>query len=145
MKRVLTLSTLRLVFETLLIIVLLLVAFPNVVTTHATAQQEPVAPTAIYWYQCNAATHVAVFTNRIHIYCASTTPVGTAPPLTGIYWFAFPTSPDSAAASRFMSILQSSKIIGGTVWLELDPNDTSGTSFGCGATDCRRIFGVELR
>jgi hypothetical protein len=124
---------------------LLVVALPITSTTQASAQQEPVAPTALYWYQCNATNHVAVFTNRVHIYCTTTAPVGAAPALPGISWFAFPTGPDSAAASRFMSIMQSAKIIGGTVWVEVDPNDTSGTTFGCGASDCRRIYGIELR
>jgi hypothetical protein len=144
MKRFLTMSTVRTSVEILLAIVLLMVTLPNAITSKASAQQEPESPNALYWYQCNAPTHVAVFTNRVHIYCATNTPV-SAPTLTGIYWFAFPTSPDSAAASRFMSIMQSAKITGGTVWVELNPTDTSGSSFGCGAGDCRRIYAIELR
>jgi hypothetical protein len=143
MKRFLTLSTFRVSVEILLVIVLLMVTLPNAITNKASAQQEP---NAVYWYQCNAPTHVGLFTNRIHIFCSTTTPVGGAPSLTGaITWFAFPTKPDSAEASRFMSIMQSAKIIGGTLWLQLDPNDTSGSTFGCGSGDCRRIYGIELR
>jgi hypothetical protein len=147
MKRFLTLSTVRMSIEILLVMVLLMVALPNRITSQASAQQEPEAPTALYWYQCNTTppNHVAVFTNRVHIWCTSTTPVSGAPALTGIYWFAFPTSPDSAAASRVMSIMQSAKIIGGTVWVEVNPTDTSGSAFGCGSGDCRRIYGIELR
>jgi hypothetical protein len=145
MKRFLSLSTLRLAFEILLVIALLMVALPNTITTHASAQQEPEAPTALYWYQCNATNHVGLFTNRVHVFCTTTTPVQGAPALNGIYWFAFPTSPDSAAASRFMSLLQTSVIAAKPIWLEVDPNDTSGTTFGCGAADCRRIYGMEMR
>lgn len=144
MKRCLTMSTVRTSIEILLAIVLLMATLPNAITSKASAQQEPESPTALYWYQCNAPTHVAVFTNRVHIYCATNTPV-SAPTLTGISWFAFPTSPDSAAASRFLSILQSAKITGGTVWVEVNPTDTSGSTFGCGSGDCRRIYAVELR
>jgi hypothetical protein len=145
MKRIFTPSTLRISIEILLVTVLLVIALPNNIASQASAQQEPAAPTALYWYQCNATNHAAVFTNRVHIYCASTTPVGGAPVLTGISWFAYPTSPDSSAASRFMSIMQSSVITGKLVWVEVDPNDTSGTAFGCAAADCRRIYGIELR
>jgi hypothetical protein len=145
MKRFATISNLRLAFEILLVVALLLIALPNSVNTQASAQQEQLAPTAIYWYQCNPPTHVAVFTNRVHIWCSSTTPVAGAPAIPAISWFAFPTSPDSAGASRFLSILQSTRLIDGYVWLELDPNDTSGTAFGCAEANCRRIVGAELR
>lgn len=145
MKRFLTVSNLRMSVEILLVIVLLMIALPGASVNQASAQQEPEAPTANYWYQCNTPNHVGLFLNRVHIWCPSTTPIGGAPALSGIYWFAFPTSPDSAEASRFMSIMQSAKIVGGTVWLYLNPTDTSGTAFGCGAGDCRRIYGIEFR
>ncbi len=146
MKRFLSLSTLRLTLEILLVVVLLMVAFPNAITTHATAQQEPAAPTALYWYQCNATNHVGLFLDRLHIFCTTTTPIAGAPALDpAILWFAFPTSPDSAAASRFMSLLQTSVITAKPIWLYIDPNDTSGGSFGCGAANCRRLYGMEMR
>jgi hypothetical protein len=145
MKRFFSSSKVRLIFEILIIIALLMAAFPDTITTKATTLEEPESPTALYWYQCNPTNHVALFTNRIHIYCASTTPISTAPSLPGIYWFAFPTSPDSAAASRFMSLMQTGVIAGRTLWVLVDPNDTSGTSFSCGASDCRRIYGMEMR
>lgn len=145
MKRFLTVSNLRMSVEILLVIALLMIALPGASVNQASAQQEPEAPTAYYWYQCNAPTHVGLFMNRVHIYCTSTTPVSGAPALTGIYWFAFPTSPDSAEASRFMSIMQSSRITGIVVWVYLNPSDTSGSSFGCGSSNCRRIIGIELR
>jgi len=140
-----SLSALRIIFEILLIAVLFLVALPGSVSTQAVAQQEPGSTDALYWYQCNAPNHVGLFNNRVHIFCTSTTPIAGAPALSGIYWFAYPTSPDSASASRFFSLLQSTKIIGGTVWVQVNPGDTSGTSFGCDAINCQRIYGAELR
>ncbi len=101
---------------------------------------------ATYWYQCNALNHVAVFTERVHIFCQTTTPIAGAPALSAaITWFAIPTLPDSATASRFMSLLQTSVITARTIWLQVDPNDTSGSAFGCGAANCRKFVGVEMR
>ena len=101
---------------------------------------------ANYWYLCNAPTHIGLFTNRVHVFCTSTTPISGAPPLNAaIFWFAVPTSLDSAAASRFMSLWQTSVLSAKPIWLELDPNDTSGTTFGCGTADCRRVIGTEMR
>jgi hypothetical protein len=146
MKRVFTPSNLRLVIEVLLFITLLLVIIPKNTATNAASPEVAAAPDATYWYVCNATNHVAVFLDRVHIFCASTTPVAGAPSLdAGITWFAIPTGPDSAAASRFLSLLQTAVITAKPVWVELDPNDTSGSSFGCGAANCRRIYGVEMR
>jgi hypothetical protein len=143
MKRFLTLSNLRLSLEAVLVFAVLAVAVSHFVPTQAAASQSPEA--GDYWYQCDSPNHIGLFTNRIHIFCTTTTPISGAPVLTGIYWFTFPTSPDSAAASRFLSLLQTSVITGKPVWLLLDPNDTSGSSFGCGASNCRRIYGMEMR
>jgi hypothetical protein len=145
MKRYLSVSNVRLGFEVLLALALLLAAFSRLQTGQAATAQAPEAPDALYWYQCNGPNHVGLFTNRVHIYCTTTTPVSGAPALTGIFWFAVPTSPDSAAASRFMSLLQTSVITTRPVWLEVNPTDTSGTSFGCAAADCRRMYGMEMR
>ena len=146
MKRYVSRVNLRFTFEIMLIIVLLLVAFPYVITHHATAQQEAETPTALYWYQCDGPNHIGLFTNRLHIFCTTTTPIAGAPGLDpAIFWFAFPTAPDFASASRFMSLLQTSVITAKPIWLNLDPNDTSGSSFGCGGANCRRIYGMEMR
>jgi hypothetical protein len=145
MKRWLSVPNLRLGFEVFLVLALLLAAFSRNNAGQAAPSQAPQAPDALYWYQCNSPNHVGLFTNRIHIYCTSTTPVGGAPALSGISWFAFPTAPDSAEASRFMSLLQTSVIAGRAVWVEVNPTDTSGTSFGCGSGDCRRMYGMEMR
>lgn len=146
MKRFVSRANFRITLEILLILALLLAAFPNIITTHAIAQQQPEAPDAQYWYQCNPPNHVGLFTNRLHIFCTTTSPIAGAPVLDpAITWFAFPTAPDSAEASRFMSLLQTSVITAKPVWLFLDPNDTSGSSFGCGGANCRRLYGMEMR
>ncbi len=145
MKRHIILSNLRLAAEILLIVALLWVAFSHSLATKAAPPQEPETPEATYWYACNATNHIGVFMERVHIYCQTTTPVGGAPALDpAIIWFAVPTSPDSAAASRFMSLLQTSVITAKPIWIMVDPSDTSGSSFGCGAADCRRIYGMEM-
>jgi hypothetical protein len=146
MKRIFTLANLRLVIEIVLIGVLVPVAFSRQASTRAAAPQEPEAPDALYWYQCNAPNHVGLFIDRVHIYCGSTTPISNAPQLSSaIHWFAVPTAPDSAQASRFMSLLQTSVITAKPIWMQVNPNDTSGASYGCGAGDCRRIYGMEMR
>lgn len=144
-KSFLTLSHLRLVMEVLLITVLLSAGFTHQSATQAAAPQGPESPQAVYWYVCNGPNHIGLFTDRVHVYCASTTPINNAPALTGIYWFAVPTSPDSAGASRTMSLLQTAVITSRPIWLQVNPTDTSGTSFGCGAGDCRRFTGMEMR
>lgn len=146
MKRYPNLSNIRLALEVMLVVVLATLALSRNTATQAASQQAVEAPEASYWYQCNAPNHIGLFSNRVHVFCQSTTPVGSAPALdAGIFWFAVPTAPDSAAASRFMSLLQTSVITAKPIWLQVVPNDTSGTSFGCGANDCRRIYAMEMR
>jgi hypothetical protein len=147
MKRFLTLSHFRLALEALLVVLLAVVALTRSAGTQAAPQSSGEVPNAYYWYQCNniANSHVAVFSTRVHLWCQSTTSVSGGPALNGIYYFSVPTSPDSPLASRFMSLMQTAVIANRTVWVELDPNDTSGTSFGCGSANCRRIIGMELR
>lgn len=143
MKRFFSLSNVRLLAEVLLLVLLATLTLTHSVSTQAAPQT---APDATYWYVCNAANHVGLFMNRVHIYCQSTTAISGAPALnSAIHWFAVPTQPDSAAASRFMSLLQTSVIAGKPIWLQVNPTDTSGSSFGCGSGDCRRIYGMEMR
>lgn len=147
MKRMLTPANLRLTVEVILVIVALIFTLSRSIPTEAAAPPALAAPDAIYWYQCNTPTtmHVGLFSNRVHVYCTTTTPIAGAPAIDGIFWFTVPTAPDSAAASRYLSLFQSATISGRYLWVELDPNDTSGTSFGCGSSNCRRIVGAELR
>jgi hypothetical protein len=75
---------------------------------------------------------VAVFTNapRLHVRCAAS--VG------GIIYFALSTA-DSPLAARVLSILTTAQVAGRTLGIRYDPADTSGTSIGCQANDCRLI------
>lgn len=147
MKHFFTFSNLRLAIEMLLVIIIAATVLSNYMPAQGAGVAAPEAPDALYWYQCNSPSveHVAVFTNRVHVWCQTTTPVAGAPALSGISWFAFPTGPDSAASSRFLSLFQSSAISGKYLWLEVNPTDTSGSSFGCGSSDCRRVYGAEMR
>ena len=145
MKRVLTLSNVRIAIEIILVLAALAFAFSHSVPSQAAAESAPAALLSRSWYQCNTPMNVAVFNSRVHVFCATTTPIGGTALSTAIQYFAVPTSPDSASASRYLSMFQSSSISGKTLWLFLDPNDTSGSSFGCGSGDCRVIYGAELR
>ena len=146
MKRFLTLSHLRLAFEVLMILAVLAAALSRFAPSRAADTPSQDAPTAVYWYVCNTPTHVGLFLDRVHIYCSTTSPVGGAPALSSaIHWFAVPTTTDSATASRFMSLLQTAMITAKPIWVFVDPNDTSGASFGCAAGDCRRLYGMEMR
>jgi hypothetical protein len=145
MKRLVSPANLRIVLEIFLLSAILVLTLARSTPATEVSAQEPASPEAYYWYQCNAPMNVGLFTNRVHVYCATTTPIGGATAIPSIHWFAVPTSPDSAAASRYMSLFQSASIAGKTLWVYLDPNDTSGTSIGCSASDCRQISGAELR
>lgn len=144
MKRTLTFSNFRLGMEILLVAALVVAVFSRGLATRA---ESPQAPDTLYWYVCNGPNNnIAVLTDRVHIFCDSTSPVAGAPALSSqIHWFAVPTSPDSMAASRFMSLLQTAVITGNPIWVQADPADMSGASFGCGASDCRKMYGLEMR
>lgn len=149
MKRILTFANLRLVVEIILIIAALLIVSGRITPTvaaplPANPAAGAAAPSSLAggWYICNTPDQVAVFLNRVHVHCNSVT--GPAGLPTDVKWFAVPTSPDSATASRFMSLFQSAILTNQPLWLYLDPTDTSGSSFGCGSGDCRRLQGAEL-
>jgi hypothetical protein len=78
---------------------------------------------------------VAVFTTapRLHVRCAAS--VG------GITFFALSTA-DGPLAARVLSILSTAQVAGRTLGIRYDPADTSGTSIGCQANDCRLIVEV---
>ncbi len=73
---------------------------------------------------------------RVVAHCASGF---TIDPSTTIFWYAYPTS-DSANASRMLSIFETAKATGATVTFYFDTADTSGTSYGCQASNCRAIW-----
>ncbi len=80
---------------------------------------------------------VGIFIQRVHVQCTPSVVIGTN---TVRYW-AYPTS-DSAGASRFLSLFETAKAIPTTLTIYYDPNDLSGSTFGCSNNDCRRILGA---
>jgi len=80
---------------------------------------------------------VGSFGNRVHVLCDQ--------PYTGtsISYFATPAS-DPAMASRMASIALVSQVTGAFARIYFDLGDTSGASFGCQASDCRKIQGIEV-
>lgn len=93
------------------------------------------APDTATWYRCTPA-NVATFPSRIHVKC-------TAATSGGIWYFAYPAR-DTANASRFLSLLSTAAVAGKQVDILYDSADTSGTTYGCAASDCRPISGVAL-
>lgn len=77
---------------------------------------------------------VASFNNRTHVLCN--------PCINGICYFAWPAS-DKAGAARFQGIVSAAYSLGRNVFIYYDPNDTSGSAYGCSASDCRVVYGVE--
>jgi hypothetical protein len=131
-----------LILLTLALLASLLIRKPS--TTQAGSLAEPAAISAPSapaspsdYFTCTPG-DVAVFTDRVHIRCTNGAPPGDA-----IYYFAVSTA-DSASAGRFLSIFTTAKVTNKTVAILYDPNDTSGESWGCLATNCRVAYGAVL-
>jgi hypothetical protein len=90
------------------------------------------APT---WITCNPAESMT-FPERIHVKCASA--VG------GIIFFSLGTN-DEAATARALSMINTALVAGRGLGVLYDPADTSGTAFGCLASDCRRIQAIGIK
>ncbi len=80
---------------------------------------------------------VGVFIERVHVRCTTSVVIGA----NTIWWWSYPNS-DSATASRFLSLFETAKATGTTVTVFYDPNDLTGSTFGCYNSDCRRIWGA---
>jgi hypothetical protein len=86
-------------------------------------------------FDCNVAT-VAAFSDRTHVSCS---------PADGlISYFAVPAS-QRDLASRLLAVGLVAQVTGGGLNIYFDPADTSGSSVGCQAGNCRVITGVEAR
>ena len=96
-----------------------------------------VRPAAAEFYGNCTVQAVATFTNRVHVACTQ--------PYTGtsIYFFATPAS-DHGMASRMEALGLVAQLTGTPVRLYFDLGDTTGSSFGCAPSDCRRIQGIDL-
>lgn len=80
---------------------------------------------------------VGAWEDRVHVRC------NTPYPSTSIYYFAVPASAREMA-SRVEAIGLVAQVTGATVYIYFDLADTSGTSFGCAASDCRSIASLEI-
>lgn len=83
---------------------------------------------------------VVVYSTRVHCQCKTTTPDGTA----SIRYFAVSTA-DAKLADRLITIGTTALVSGRQFIAGFTAGDTSGASFGCGPSDCRKLtsFGVE--
>ncbi|MCP4690285.1 MAG: hypothetical protein GY859_19690 [Desulfobacterales bacterium] len=77
--------------------------------------------------------NLAIYDTRVHVKCVES--VG------GIQWFATSTA-DSAKAARVLSVINTAMVTGRALFIYYDPEDVSGASFGCQASDCRIITGI---
>jgi len=80
---------------------------------------------------------------RIHVECSTSVAIGT----NNIRFFAVPTiaSADQNYASRVLSTYTTALISSRKLTISYTASDTSGASWGCGATDCRSAWAVSIR
>ena len=81
------------------------------------------------WYACKPESIFAAYL-RVHVKCSN--------PINGIQIFAASTDA-SDQSTRFLTLMSQARGSGKDVHVFYDPDDTSGTSFGCKAEDCRKI------
>ena len=94
------------------------------------------AQAATVWSDC-VPVLTGTFANRTHVKCASAVSGG-------IEWFAVD-STKVDYANRFMSMVNTALVSGKTLTINYDPADKSGAAFGCGANDCRKALGINMR
>jgi hypothetical protein len=87
------------------------------------------------WFDCTPVEAMS-FNSRVHIRCANST--------AGIYYFAMPTS-NAELADRFLSTSTTALVSGRTAVILYNPNDTSGATWGCATSDCRRAQAIGIR
>jgi hypothetical protein len=120
-----------------LLVVGLFVVLLGVATTFIHASQ-PSKPVLAREDSFCVPVQVAVWVDeaRLHVRCAEA--VGG-----GILYFAMSTA-DAAGAARVLSLLTTAQVAGRTLLISYEPGDTSGGSFGCNPSDCRRIIAVSF-
>lgn len=118
-----------------LVLALVVVMLVGLAASTPTLASAPAAPST--FYSCTPLT-VAVFEDRLHVAC-------TVPYNAAITYFAYCTASDSSTASRLLSIFTAAKATGKNVGVYFDPNDTSGTTCGCSSSDCRIVWGADIR
>jgi hypothetical protein len=85
-------------------------------------------------------TEVVVYKDRIHCRCATTTKDGS----NDIRFFAVSTA-DAKLADRMLTVATTALVSGRRFIAGFTNSDTTGTNFGCNASDCRKLtyFGTE--
>jgi hypothetical protein len=87
------------------------------------------------WVSCKPV-ETATYAVRIHVKCAS--------PIDFRFWyFAAPTT-DPRFAARALSVMEAAQLGDKFLLVLFDPNDESGTAFGCLAADCRRFAAITM-
>ena len=99
------------------------------------AETSPETTEALTWVNCTP-TRVASYTSRIHVRCASA--------VAGILYFAQSTA-NANDVARSLSLASTALVTGRDLNILYNPDDTSGTTIGCGATDCRLFTAIELK
>lgn len=84
-------------------------------------------------------TETMASTNRVHVRCSSSTNDGGDV----IWWFAVSTS-DDHNANRFLSQVTTALVSGKNLVLHYVQGDTSGASWGCAASSCRRATAARI-
>jgi hypothetical protein len=80
---------------------------------------------------------VGAWADRVHVRCNAPYPGST------IYYFAVPATAREMA-SRVEAIGLVAQVTGANVRIYFNLADTSGSSFGCAAGDCRTVSGLEV-
>lgn len=107
---------------------------------------KPAPPTEVRCW-CNPA-HPAILYNRIHVKCEQATGSGNCgASYPNTPFFAFPTSDPMYKDMWLLMVACYTSAPNGQpprgLYIHFDPNDTSGQSWGCLASDCRRIKWLE--
>jgi hypothetical protein len=112
-------------------------ALPRLLPGGSVQAAHPAVPPALSKGILCTPVQVAVWVSspRVHVRCASSTG--------GIRYFAVSTK-DPSVAARVLTVLTAAQVAGRTLTITYNPADTSGTSIGCKASDCRLIEAVSF-
>jgi hypothetical protein len=105
--------------------------------THAAANAQSAnygPPGVAVWQYCYAE-ELTSFPNRVHVYCPYV--------MSSFKYIAVPTS-SSAEAGRLIALASAAMTMNRGLWFLVNTQDTSATSFGCAAHDCRRPLEIKL-
>lgn len=108
----------------------------------ATLAQAPVVSAAPAYHSCKVVDVMVAPGSRVHIRCDNGYPGNPS-----IVFFALPAASNDniLRANQVQSLGVAALAAGRPVSFTFDDADTSGTSFGCGANDCRRIIAVSIK